>query len=234
MSTAYTLNTNFSDADLARFKATGSKIVVAKPSDGGHPNVAWIVFHPSESNSMEWTEEYGIYASGVERVHGAVLTQMSSTAIPTIDGKIYEFADGFFSPPTTGGAEGSFYALNSYVNPDDHRGYLTFGLYQDAKVNTKVIKGNAISAATVLFKSTAQMTPYTTIYLWVQSEVQSNTVLTLVTSPMTKVEFGGGITEVSLDYDPEKGTFIPAASVELPEGITLDHPEPLAGLTPAH
>jgi hypothetical protein len=230
MPTAYTLNTFFRDADLARFKATGSKIVVAKPSDGGHPNVAWIAFHPTQKNSMEWTEEYGIYASDVERTHGALLTQMSGTEIPTLDGKVYEYADGYFRPPAAGGEAGSFYALNSSFDP---KGYLTFGLYQNATVNRKEVNGNAISAATVLYRSTAQMTPYTTIYLWVQSEVESNTVVTLITSPMTKVIFGGAVTDVSLDYDHETGKFIPADNAELPEGVALHHPEPLVGLSPS-
>ncbi len=77
------------------------------------------------------------------------------------------------------------------------------------------------------------MTPYTTIYLWVQSEVESNTVLTVVTSPMTKVRFGGDATQFALDYDPTKGTFIPGKSAELPPGITLEHHDPTAGLIAA-
>jgi hypothetical protein len=226
----YTLETNFSNEDLARIQATGSKIVVAKPSDGGTPSVAWIAFHPSQCNSMEWSEEYGIYASRAALQHGALLTHISRTTIPTQDAKVYEFADGYFRPPTPGGQPGSFYALNSSENDSK---YLTFGLYQNASVNGQTMKGNAISAASVLYRSTAQMTPYTTIYLWVQSEVESNTVLTVVTSPMTKVRFGSDATKFSLDYYPAKGTFIPGGSAELPPGIALEHHDPMAGLIAA-
>lgn len=231
MPIAYTLNTDFSKDDLTRFQTTGSKVVVAKPSDGGQPNVAWVVFRPLESNIMTWVEEYGLYASNVEITNGALIKQMSRSEFPALDGQIYQFSpSGFFSPPSPGGKPGSFYALNSY--PNLPKGYLTFGLFQDATINGELAAGNAISAASVLYNSKAQMTPYTTIYLWVQSQVQSNSVLTVVTSPMTKVTFGGTITEISLAYDPDTGTFIANGNAPLGEGVTLTpSQDPLAGLT---
>jgi hypothetical protein len=100
---------------------------------------------------------------------------------------------------------------------------LTFGLFPDAVVNGKPANGNAISPAPVLYNSTAQMTPFTTIYLWVQSQVQSNSVVTLVTSPMTKVTFGGATTSISLAYDSHTGTFITQGDAKLVQGLALDH-----------
>ena len=70
------------------------------------------------------------------------------------------------------------------------------------------------------------MTPFTTIYLWVQSQVQSNSVVTLVTSPMTKVTFGGSVTHISLAYDPQTGTFISQEKAGLAEGLVLDQIAP--------
>jgi hypothetical protein len=222
MAINYTLNTSFTEQDLGRFFATGSNVVVAKPSSsGGSPDVAWVVFHPLLNNTMTWTEDYGIYASTAELVNGALLTQISRSDFPAVDGKIYPFTPaGYFGPPEAGGLPGSFYTVNLYKND---LGYLTFGLFQDAIVNNKPAAGNAISAASVLYKSKAQMTPFTTIYLWIQSQVQSNSVVTLVTSPMTKVTFGGSTTSISLAYDSDTGEFIRAANTELAEGITLDH-----------
>ena len=219
MATAYTLNMHFSQEDLVRFLATGSNIVVAKPSSsGGTPNVAWVVFRPLESNTMTWVEEYGIYASTASLVNGALLTQMSRSEFPALDGRTYQFSpNGSFGPASGSGQLGSFYALNSYSGAP---GYLTFGLFQDATVNNQRVAGNAISAAPVLFGSTAQMTPYTTVYLWVQSQVQSNSVVTLVTSPQTAVTFGGGVTSASLNYEPRTGQFVNKSAVE---GLTLEH-----------
>jgi hypothetical protein len=230
LSISCTLNTFFTKEDLVRFLASGSNIVVAKPSEGGPqgstPNVAWVVFRPLESNTMTWTEEYGIYASNVELKNGALLTQLSRSEFPALDGKIYEFApNGTFGAPSAGGEAGSFSVLNSYDNPP--RKYLTFGLCQDATVNGELAEGNAISAATVLYQSTAVMTPYTTVYLWVQSQVRSNSVLTVVTSPMTKVTFGGTTTNISLAYDPATGKFIAKAGTTLADDVALSHKIPM-------
>lgn len=229
MAISYTLNTFFTKDDLVRFFASGSNIVVAKPSAGGphgdKPNVAWVVFRPLQSNTMTWTEEYGIYASNVELNNGVVLTQMSRSEFPALDGKIYEFApNGTFGPPTAGGQAGSFSVLNYYDNPP--RRYLTFGLCQNATVNGEVAEGNAISAATVLYQSKAVMTPFTTVYLWVQSQVASNSVLTVVTSPMTMVTFGGATTNISLAYDPDTGKFIAKTGTTLADDLALGYTIP--------
>lgn len=216
----FTLNTTFTQADLTRFLSSGSNVVLAKPNGGGAPNVAWIVYRPLIANRITWEEKYGIYASNSDVVNGAVLAQMSASEFPARDGKLYTLnSAGFFGPPSSGGTNGSFSAVNAYNNLP--KGYLTFGLFQDASVNGQIATGNAVSAAPVIYNSTAVITSFTTIYLWIQSQVKSNTVVTNVTSPMTEVRFGGPITEVSLAYDAATGTFISAQAAELTEGVTL-------------
>lgn len=228
---SYTLNTYFSKEDLERFYATGTNIVVAKPSASGAPNVAWIVYRPLIANSISWEEEYGIYASNAELVGGASLNQISTVPSPAAFGKLYTFlAHGSFSPPGPGGQPDSFSVLNSYNNLP--KGYLTVGLYQDAKVDGQLLQGNAVSAAQVMYKSTAIITPYTTVYLWTQSQVKSNTVVTNVTSVQTKVSFGGGASTVSLTYDSSTGKFIPgspsmAAAEAVEEEVALAHISPI-------
>jgi hypothetical protein len=140
-----------------------------------------------------------------------------------MDGKTYQFSpSGFFGPPSPAGNPGSFYTQNEYANSAK---YLTFGLFQDAVVNGQQVSGSAVSAARVLIGSTAQMTPYTTLYLWVQSQVQSNSVVTLVTSPKTQVTFGGGVTNISMAYDSSSGLFTNQGAT-LPQGITIAHHVP--------
>lgn len=222
----FTLNTAFTQDDLTRFLASGSNVVVAKPNAGGRPNVAWVVYRPLLENNMTWEEQYGIYASNTLLTQsGAVITQISKTSFPAADGKLYGLSSaGFFGPPSSGGTPGSFSAINEYNNLPS--GLLTFGLYQNATVNGSESLGNAVSAAPVPYRSTAVMTPFTTVYLWIQSQVASSSVLTTVTSPMTKVTFGGSITDVSLSYDAESGTFIPGGRTALPEGISVHHDIP--------
>jgi len=143
----FTLNTSFNPIDLGVLHTTGTNIVVAKPSSGGNaPNVAWIVFRPSESNSMTWEEEYGIYASPQSIQNGAVLTQMAATPFPASAGTVYSMLDsGTFGPPVPGGTPGIFTAVNQYNNvAPGGPGFLTFGLFQNASVNGSTMKGNAV------------------------------------------------------------------------------------------
>ena len=220
----YTLNTAFTQEDLSRLYAMGANVVVAKPNAGGPPNVAWTVFRPVLINTMTWEDQYGIYASNSDIVNGARLVQMARTEYPAMAGKIYSLTSaGFFGPPSGGGSPGCYTAVNEFNNLP--KGYLTFGLFQDAVVNGVASRGNAVSATPVLFNSTAPMAPFTTVYLWTQSQVMSNTVVTTVTSPITQVGFGGAITEVSLVYDAMTGRFIKAAS-KASEGVSLHHHMP--------
>jgi hypothetical protein len=220
----FTLETAFNEQDLQRFLASGSNVVVAKPTGGGAPNVAWVVYRPLLANTMTWEEDYGIYASNADIVNGAQLTQMSQTPYPARADATYALNPaGFFGPPSSGGARNAYSAVNEYDNRSD-KAYLTMGLYQDAGVNGVPVQGNAVSAAPVISQSTAVMTPFTTVYLWIQSSVVSNTVVTTVTSPMTKVTFGGSVTDVALQYDASSGIFLPVGGDEaLGAGIEVDH-----------
>jgi hypothetical protein len=220
----FSLSTTFSQADLDRFFASGSNIVLAKPTGGGSPNVAWIVYRPLVENNISWEENYGIYASNVEVVNGAVLSQMSQTPFPAESDVLYTMSPTgpITGPQTSGGTPNAYSIINLYSNLP--KGYLTFGLYQNATVNGDQKMGNVVSAAAVLYNSTAVMTPYTTVYLWVQSQVVSNTVVTQVTSPMTQVKLGGDITTADLTYNPNTGTFVPSSTEKrLSMGRGLEH-----------
>ncbi len=139
---------------------------------------------------LSWEENYGVYVSTASVNSGAKLEKLSSTGIPAAANKLYTLTgSGALSAPATGCEPGFFCSLNSYSK----QGAMAVGLYQDATVNGTEIAGNAISIAGVLLASTAVMTPYTTLYVWLQSEIESNTLVTTVTSPMTLLRFGGEI-----------------------------------------
>lgn len=241
----FTLNTHFTQADLERFYATGTNIVVAKPSiNGGAANVAWVVYRPLVENQMVWEEQYGIYASTSRVINGARLNQTSATDFPAAAGMTYVLGpNGAFGPPSSGGTRGSFTAVNQYDNLPQP-GFMTLGLYQEATVNGSPSGRKPVSAAEVLHMSEATMTPYTTLYIWTQSQVVSSTVVTNVSSLRTKVVFGGSTTQISLKYNPGSGGFVTAGGnlrldksarrlevvggEELPEGIELDYILPAA------
>jgi hypothetical protein len=218
----YTLNTSFANSDLDRLAQTGSNVIVAKPTQNGGPNVAWVVFSPMSENTMTWEEIYGIYASQTQLISGAVIDQ-ATEVMPAAPDKLYTLLpQGYFSAPGDDvPGQGSYVALNTLVNPDL---IMTVGLTQQAIVNGTSGLANAVSATPVLYQSTAVMTPYTDIYLWVQSQIVSNSVVTTVTSPQTVVTFGGSVSEVSLTYDAMSGKFLAPAG--MPAGASLTHVAP--------
>ena len=60
---AYELNMSFTNEQLQTLYLTGSNVIVAKPTGGLAPNVAWQVIRPLQANSLTWEEQYGVYAS---------------------------------------------------------------------------------------------------------------------------------------------------------------------------
>ncbi|WP_167241409.1 hypothetical protein [Massilia genomosp. 1] len=155
----YELDLAFTTAQLQTIWITGTNVIVAKPSGGGSPNVAWQVFKPMAANSLTWEDNYGVYASSAQVQNGAQLTQLTSTGIPAAMETLYTLeAAGTISNPGAGGSANSFALLNQYQSS---QGYMTVGLYQNATVNGTQILGNAVSVAPVLYQSTATMTPYT-------------------------------------------------------------------------
>jgi hypothetical protein len=205
---SYELAVAFTNEQLNTIYATGTNVIVAKPSGGGAPNVAWQAFRPMQANTLDWEELYGVYASTAQITNGAKLTQLSSTGIPAAMEKLYTLQpSGVIAGPASGGTSNAFSLLNQYASS---MGYMTVGLYQDATINGTKIAGNAVSAAPVMLQSTATMTPYTTVYIWLASQVVSNSVVTTVTSPMTELRFGGGVDTISVSYDSSSGKFLPA------------------------
>ncbi|HEY3570138.1 MAG TPA: hypothetical protein VGP73_19555 [Thermoanaerobaculia bacterium] len=201
-----TLNANIGQEALTLLKQSGLLVVVGKMgANGAPPNVAWLAFQPFSANMVTWEEEYSIYASTTAIQNGATLQQLSTTPFPAATGQVYPLtAQGFFGPPQGGGAPGLYTALNQFNNP----GGLTFGLAQNARVNGQPMNGNAVSAVATPFQTIIALAPSTTVYIWVQQQVRSGTVVTHVSAPQTAVEFTGGVTQATVVYDLNSGHFV--------------------------
>lgn len=222
--TQFNLKTAFTQEQLGIFYATGTNVIVGKSSDGRQPSVAWQVFRPMQANTLSWKEEYGIYASTSDIKNGTILRQLSSTPIGSQLGGQYTLQSyGNITGPSGGGSQNAFLISNQYGD----RPYMTTGLYQNAAVNGGHETGNAISANRIPMQSNLMMTPSTTLFIWLQSQVVSNSVVTNVTSPMTELKFGGNVTDISITYDSNTGRFVPAKSSTLkstPESFNYIEP----------
>lgn len=204
----YALTTSFSSADLERFNATGSNIVLARPLAGVALNVAWVVFRPFQKNFLAWNDDFGIYASNFPIRNGVVPQPNAQTDpnFPVQPALVYTMSPvgTITGPVTTGGTAGAFTIVNQYVNAN---GYLTFGLLQSATVDGEPRPLTAASAITVLQNAHGILTPATAVSLWVQPNIVSGTVVTVFTAPITQVALTAATPSADLVYQSSTGTF---------------------------
>ena len=194
---------------LPIIKAAGQRITLAKAVSGTSPNVIWQAIDPFVSTEVQWEEQYGIYASTVQMANGATITKMSETGIPAVDGAYYTFTSAtVFAGPFGGGnvPKGS-YRVNNDV-PFSAYPVLTFGLTQTALINQQPFARKPISATPVLSTQAVMMTPFTSIYIWMQSASRSETIITQIISNYSVAKFGGAVTDLVLKYDPNLGIFV--------------------------
>lgn len=208
----YSLTLNINNDDLKRIRSGQYNVILAKPVGNGNPNVAWLSFDPLGTNTIKWTELFGLYASTVKLVHGATIDKVSSIN-PAQDGVAYEFsASATFDPASAGTPEppkGSYLVENTM--PFAAYPSLTMGLTQDATVNGQTHAGNPLNAVEVLSQFDVVFTPFTTVYIWLEANLQSQTVITKITDKAAIATFGGSVTSLSFTFDSAVGMFTPTS-----------------------
>lgn len=206
----YRLQLQIDPVDLAIIRASGQRITLAKPvNSDSSPNVVWLSIDPFQSTEVQWSEEYGIYSSTTAVQQGASITKLSETGVPAQDGATYSFTSAAtFNGPFGGGvAPGTYGAQNDM--PYSSYPVLTFGLTQSALINQKPSERKPISATPVLATQFAAMTPFSSVYIWLQSQFSSETIITKITGKTSKARFGGAVTDINMKYDPMLGVFVP-------------------------
>jgi hypothetical protein len=210
----YTLDLSISAQDLETMEGAGENIVVAKPvgNPSSTPNVAWLSIKPLEGNQIVWTEEYAMYASTTQIQSGASIFQTSTTPYPAEDGVCYMFdASGTFPGQATGPqpvAGGSYSVLNDYTAQPS----MTFGLTQSATTTSGNYHLSPLNAQAVPSLQQVVFTPFTTVWVWLEAQINSGVVITEVISKVAIVTFGGSVTTQALTYDATHGQFEPPAN----------------------
>lgn len=139
----FSLSLGFDTDVLSLIKDAGQRVAIAKPVGSGAPNVIWVDIDPFQVTTIEWEENYWIYASTDSVEHGTSINKLSEVSPgPALDGGYYEFTNNnIFGPFRKNNsalpvASGTFAAINN-MNYDRYAS-LTFGLAQDALVNKKL------------------------------------------------------------------------------------------------
>lgn len=207
----YTLQLMIDPADLEILKAAQQNIIIAKPVGGGSPNVAWLTIDPFSENTIMWEEVYGLYASNTSVQAGARIYKVGTVPLAD-DGKTYPFkaTNTFGLPSALPPVPNGTFAINN-LNDNPLYPFLTFGLTQSATVGPVPVKNAPISAAVVPMMQSVALTPLTSVWVWLESNLMSGTVITQVTSKRSIATFGDGITTITLKYSRSKGYFEPAS-----------------------
>lgn len=72
----YKLNVSFSENALRTIYAAGQKLAIVKSVEGDKGNaVIWVATLPFLSNEIEWENNYQLYASRQEAMHGATISK---------------------------------------------------------------------------------------------------------------------------------------------------------------
>ncbi|PRY36925.1 hypothetical protein [Umezawaea tangerina] len=208
----YTLQLLVDSADLEILKAAQQNIILAKPVGGGSPNVAWLTVDPFPENTIEWTESYGLYASTSSVESGARIRKVGSVPVAE-DGNTYAFkaTNTFSGPSSMPPVPNGTFAVNN-VNDNPLYPYLTFGLTQSATVGPVPVENAPISATVVPSNQSVAMTPLTSVWVWLEANLMSGTVITQVTSKRAIATFGDGVPSITLKYSRSKGFFVPATT----------------------
>ncbi|WP_019962468.1 hypothetical protein [Woodsholea maritima] len=205
----YTLALDIAPADLDVIKNAGQKITLMKRTSNSSANVIWLTIDPFQSNTVQWQEDYWMYASNTVYANGSTISKLSETSPgPAQDGMMYTFANNNFSEPAKAPdvPSGTFAAVNQ-VSYQQYPS-LIFGLAQSAMVNELPVDRKPISARPVLSTQHVAITPYTIVDVFLQGHFESETIITNVIGSLASARFGGSVNTIRMTYSPTVGVFV--------------------------
>lgn len=202
----YKLNVSFSDEALKTIYAAGQKLAIVKSVEGDSGNpVVWVATLPFENNEIEWQNNYQLYSSRQEAMHGATISKLSETA--GITELAYDFKDAVFQNAQSSAAVGK----NEYGVHNMMSAYasLTFGLAEAVRVNGETQTGKPINAILLPYNHTAVMSPIEKIQVFLANDINDGVVQTREFSNKIELVYSGNETEKTIKYDETKGLFVP-------------------------
>lgn len=186
---SYTLNIDFSAADLGTLFPGSQNIVITKQIGGdGRGLVAWLALKPGESHTVNWSEDYALYAT----------TSGEHTASPQVLEWQSGHKPGLTLPVDTVGL------VNQYLRQPG----TTFGLEQEARISATELPASSINATLGPMDHQAAFQLPEKIQVFMQSNIDSSMVLAETNSNAIDLIFGAGVNEQTIVYSPEAGGFV--------------------------
>lgn len=202
---SYQLNIDFDPSDLATIYKANERVVITKQVSPNSTPVAWIAFDPFINNTIQWEDNYALYASTSSVQNGTTITKLSEVAAaPQVN---YDFCNGAFNYPINmPSLPMNTYSLKNLYPSDKLKG-ITFGLTQDITLNGEAMVNNPINAQYVPSHHSAQFTPYEIINVYLDYATNSGMVVTNVFSSTRQLKFGGNSVNQTIVYNSATGDF---------------------------
>ncbi|MGB0523078.1 MAG: hypothetical protein ACPGJS_08965 [Flammeovirgaceae bacterium] len=202
----YQLNIDFESSDLKTIAQAGEQVILMKQTDGGTP-VAWVSIDPFNNNTVEWEENYALYASMTEVQNGATIHKLSDTeAKPMVVYPFTSYGAMGTAKADSSLTQGQYAVVNNYEKTD----ILTFGLAQGVQVNGTGYAYKPLNAQPVPKRQGATFIPLTEVVVFLDAKLEDGMVITEVRSRATTLTFGGNITDITVKYDSNSGLFVAA------------------------
>lgn len=189
----YSVTIRFSDSDLRNIKDTNLRLCIAKqvapvddPGAEGQASVVWLAIEDIYPiNKIEWTEQYGLFATRTSLIDGATITQTSNKN--NVNPGEYEFDEYNQFKKVKEHPESHLYSVTNKKSKME-----SLGLLQAVQTNSIGSIMNPVAVFQVMPGITLQMTPIVKISVWLSTTYNSGSVIAKAISNVTIVDMTSG------------------------------------------
>ncbi len=201
MPQTYTLVMEVDDAGLRRLGEDDAWLAVGKSAGNGPPNVVWLAWAPSGSDTIAWGDAYGVFAAHVPGA-GAPLNVLAAIH-PAAERALYPFVGERFAAPGAGGR----IPRRHYNVRNDAPFAAAFGLLQAATLNGAAVAA-PVNAVVLPPGFTADFSAMTKLHVWVQRSPVPSGILARAPVAAAVIELDPGDAVQCYRYDVAAGAFV--------------------------
>lgn len=197
----YALNISLTSEQVSLIASAGQYLTIAKsnPVTSEPPyNVAWVAFHPTQSDNISWEVDYAVYATQMLVQHGAKIVLSASQSASAGDNWPWN-GTSFVSPPGSLG-----YA--SYGVQDNVHDVWQFGLAQEVTVNG-VTHTSPLNIISGMYNDQIVFTPEETVYVFLSAYANNGSVISSVTNNALQVVLTSVATTANLIFNSSNDEF---------------------------
>ncbi|HEX8705402.1 MAG TPA: hypothetical protein VF815_41600 [Myxococcaceae bacterium] len=223
MAITYQLNFTIDAGGVAAINGASQYITIVKQlnpltSTSAGPPVAWLTFPAAQMITVQWEENYFLYATNAQLQAGATIVSTASTPDAALAQAEYTFSSDlvFGLPQISPNIPAGTFEVNNQVGNNTWQ----FGLAQKATINgSKIPSPVPLNIVPVLNNETATFTPEETVSIFLQSYSNNGVVLTQVAGNALQVMLSGTNPSVNIDFDDVNNTFyIPPSTTMMSKG----------------